>query len=92
MHPKIDIARTRPDLTRRSVGTLQAGSFLVSNFNDKANDQGTGTTIEQITPSGKRTQFAQIASKLPGPCPGGVDRPTAAARVPHTDDDARAPR
>jgi hypothetical protein len=65
-----------------TVGTLHAGSFLVSNFNDKANDQGTGTTIEQITPSGKRTQFAQIRSKLPGPCPGGVGLTTALNVLP----------
>ena len=65
-----------------TVGTLHAGSFLVSNFNDKANNQGTGTTIEQITPSGKRTQFAQIASKLPGPCPGGVGLTTALNVLP----------
>jgi hypothetical protein len=65
-----------------TVGTLHAGSFLVSNFNDKANDQGTGTTIEQITPSGKRTQFAQIPSKLPGACPGGVGLTTALNVLP----------
>ena len=65
-----------------TVGGLHAGSFLVSNFNDKANDQGTGTTIEQITPSGKRTQFAQIPSKLPGACPGGVGLTTALNVLP----------
>jgi hypothetical protein len=65
-----------------SVGSLHAGSFLVSNFNDKANDQGTGTTIEQITPSGKRTQFADVPSKLPGPCPGGVGLTTALNVLP----------
>jgi hypothetical protein len=65
-----------------TVGTLHAGSFLVSNFNDKANDQGTGTTIVQITPSGKRTQFAQIPSKLPGACPGGVGLTTALNVLP----------
>jgi hypothetical protein len=65
-----------------SVGALHAGSFLVSNFNDQANDQGTGTTIEQITPSGKRTQFANIPSKLPGACPGGVGLTTALNILP----------
>ena len=65
-----------------TVGTLHAGSFLVSNFNDKANDQGTGTTIEQITPSGKRAQFANIPSKLPGACPGGVGLTTALNVLP----------
>jgi hypothetical protein len=65
-----------------TVGALHAGSFLVSNFNDKANNQGTGTTIEQITPSGKHTQFAQISSQLPGPCPGGVGLTTALNVLP----------
>ena len=65
-----------------SVGALHAGSFLVSNFNDKANDQGTGTTIVQITPSGKRTQFANIPSKLPEACPGGVGLTTALNVLP----------
>jgi hypothetical protein len=65
-----------------SVGALHAGSFLVSNFNDKANDQGTGTTIEEITPSGKRTQFADVPSKLPGACPGGVGLTTALNVLP----------
>jgi hypothetical protein len=65
-----------------SVGALHAGSFLISNFNDKANDQGTGTTIVQITPSGKRTQFANIPSKLPGACPGGVGLTTALNVLP----------
>jgi hypothetical protein len=31
-------------------GTLQPGQFLVANFNDSANVQGTGTTIVAITP------------------------------------------
>ena len=32
-------------------GRLQQGSVLVSNFNDQANLQGTGTTIVQVSPS-----------------------------------------
>src|SRR5208282_2190624 len=31
-------------------GVLHAGDYLVSNFNDKANTQGTGTTIVYVTP------------------------------------------
>ena len=55
-----------------SAGKLQAGQFLVSNFNDKANDQGTGTTIVQVSEAGTPSLFAQIkASSLPGACPGG---------------------
>jgi len=33
-------------------GTLAAGDVLVSNFNDKANQQGTGTTIVDVPASG----------------------------------------
>jgi hypothetical protein len=62
----------------RTVGKLIRGAVLVSNFNNSANLQGTGTTIVEITPGGNLTQFAQIdASKLPGPCPGGVGLTTA---------------
>jgi plastocyanin len=56
-----------------SVGALKAGNLLVSNFNDKGNKQGTGTTIVQMSPSGKLSLFAAIDAKtLPGACPGGV--------------------
>jgi len=59
-------------------GTLVEGNILVSNFNDKANQQGTGTTIVQIAPDGTRTLFAQINStSLPSTCPGGVGLTTA---------------
>jgi hypothetical protein len=49
---------------------------LVSNFNNKSNAQGTGTTIVQVTPSGGVSLFAKINPKLPG-CPGGVGLTTA---------------
>jgi hypothetical protein len=62
----------------RSSGSLVAGNILVSNFNNSANLQGTGTTIVQITPGGTVSLFAQInASTLPGSCPGGVGLTTA---------------
>ena len=62
----------------RTAGKLVRGDVLVSNFNNSANLQGTGTTIVEITPGGQLIQFAQIdASKLPGPCPGGVGLTTA---------------
>jgi hypothetical protein len=62
----------------RSTGSLVEGSLLISNFNNSANLQGTGTTIVQITPDGSVSLFAQIdAHKLPGPCPGGVGLTTA---------------
>ena len=59
-----------------STGDLFARNVLVSNFNNKANVQGTGTTIVEITPSGHHWLFAQINPNLPG-CPGGVGLTTA---------------
>ena len=62
----------------RSTGQLVAGDLLVSNFNNPANLQGTGTTIDQITPTGTATLFAHIdPTNLPGSCPGGVGLTTA---------------
>ncbi|MGA2810663.1 MAG: hypothetical protein ABSG16_04640 [Candidatus Acidiferrum sp.] len=67
-------------LVQQSVGNLQKGHVLISNFNNSSNAQGTGTTIVDIAPNGTVTQFAQInASTLPGPCPGGVGLTTALA-------------
>ena len=70
----------------RSVGLLHEGEVLVSNFNNKANQQGTGTTIVQIPPgdtdtnAGDAPVFAQINPRaLPEPCPGGVGLTTALA-------------
>ncbi|MGH3276062.1 MAG: hypothetical protein ACRDNZ_17270, partial [Streptosporangiaceae bacterium] len=67
---------------RQSIGRLRAGNVLVSNFNNKANQQGTGKTIVQISPSGRRTLFASITGRLPGPCPGGVGLTTALNVLP----------
>jgi hypothetical protein len=70
----------------RSVGALKRGDVLVSNFNNSANAQGTGTTIVQIPPGdtdqnpGDAPVFAQIdPTALPRPCPGGVGLTTALA-------------
>jgi len=61
-----------------TIGSLVQGNILVSNFNNSANLQGTGTTIVQISPSGNVSLFAQIdANNLPGSCPGGVGLTTA---------------
>jgi len=61
-----------------TVGSLVKGNLLISNFNAASNQQGTGTTIMQISPSGNVSQFAQIdASSLPGTCTGGVGLTTA---------------
>ncbi len=69
-----------------SIGALHRGDLLVSNFNDSANTQGTGTTIVQIPRAGNSqvpgtaSLFAQInPAKLPGSCPGGVGLTTALA-------------
>jgi hypothetical protein len=63
-----------------SMGNLHEGSYLVSNFNDSDNFQGTGTTIVEISPEGSLSLFSQIdPTKLPGPCPGGVGLTTALA-------------
>lgn len=61
-----------------SIGALQQGSVLVSNFNNHRNLQGTGTTIEQVAPNGTVTQFASLdPNRLPGACPGGLGLTTA---------------
>jgi hypothetical protein len=63
---------------RHNRGKLHRGDVLISNFNNKANLQGTGTTIVEVSPSGHRTRFAHIsASSLPGACPGGIGLTTA---------------
>ena len=62
----------------RTIGRLVRGNILVSNFNNSANLQGTGTTIVQISPQGNFSLFAQIdPNNLPGPCTGGVGLTTA---------------
>jgi hypothetical protein len=66
-----------------STGKLVAGDTLVSNFNSKANVQGTGTTIVQVSPSGSSRLFAHVA-RLPAglSCPGGVGLTTALGILP----------
>jgi hypothetical protein len=64
----------------RSMDKLVKGNILVSNFNNSANLQGTGTTLVEVAPNGKTKLFAQInAAHLPGICPGGVGLTTALA-------------
>ncbi|GGA60655.1 hypothetical protein GCM10011507_10240 [Edaphobacter acidisoli] len=63
-------------LIPQSKGNLVAGNFLISNFNNAGNLQGTGTTIVQITPSGSFSLFAQIDPTTTS-CPGGVGLTTA---------------
>ena len=62
----------------RSQGILHRGNVLVSNFNNKQNLQGTGTTIVQVSPGGSVRTFARISARhLPGACPGGIGLTTA---------------
>jgi hypothetical protein len=64
----------------QSSGSLLKGNILISNFNNSANLQGTGTTIVQIAPDGTSSLFAQIdPNNVPGPCPGGIGLTTALA-------------
>ena len=64
----------------RSKDRLHRGDVLVSNFNDKANAQGTGTTIVEVAPNHSVRVFAQInPAHLPGACPGGIGLTTALA-------------
>ena len=61
---------------QHTVGKLQRGHILISNFNNSSNQQGTGTTIMDVAPDGSITTFAQLdATNLP--CPGGVGLTTA---------------
>jgi len=68
-------------VVRHSQGKLVKGDVLVSNFNNAANQQGTGTTIVSVSPRGSLSVFAQIsASHRPGSgCPGGIGLTTALA-------------
>jgi hypothetical protein len=66
----------------RSVGMLKRGRILVSNFNNDMNppggEQGTGTTIVQISPKGSVSLFAHIdPASIAADCPGGVGLTTA---------------
>jgi hypothetical protein len=55
----------------RSTGDLVQGDVLVSNFNNSANLEGTGTTIVQVNPANDAvTQFAGLPGNLAS-CPGG---------------------
>ena len=65
----------------QSVGRLVAGDVLVSNFNNSTNAQGTGSTIVEISPSGKRTLFATVSAN--GRCHGGIGLTTALSVLPN---------
>lgn len=85
-----ELASTTPDngdvnpyaiwVVKRTVGTVSAGDVLVDNFNNKSNNQGTGTTIVDVHPSGTVSVFAQLPQTVPG-CPGGVGMTTAMVQL-----------
>jgi len=61
-------------------GNLVKGHFIISNFNDSTNLQGTGTTLMDVAPDGTVKLFAQIEpNTLPAgqACPGGIGLTTA---------------
>jgi hypothetical protein len=67
----------------RQTGRLTAGDILVSNFNDKANVQGTGTTLVEVSPAGQTSVFASISALPAGQtCPGGIGLTTALGILP----------
>jgi hypothetical protein len=67
----------------QSKDRLHKGEILISNFNSKANTQGTGTTIVETGRDHSIRTFAHIVhSGLPGACPGGIGLTTALAILP----------
>jgi hypothetical protein len=64
----------------QTEGRLVAGDTLVSNFNDAANLQGTGTTIVEVAPSGAVSTFAQLGGAGTGS--SGVGLTTALTVLP----------
>lgn len=47
-------------VVKRSVGNLVKGDVLVSNFNNAMNQQGTGSSIMEVSPSGHAHVFAVV--------------------------------
>jgi hypothetical protein len=64
----------------QTVGSVTAGDVLVDNFNNKSNNQGTGTTIVDVHPNGQVGVFASLPSTVPG-CTGGVGLTTAMVQL-----------
>ncbi len=54
----------------RSAGDLRRGDILVSNFNNAQNQQGTGSSIVEISPSGRQHVFAVVPPPTPTPAVG----------------------
>jgi hypothetical protein len=54
----------------RTTGKLTRGDVLVSNFNDTNNHQGTGSSIVDVSPSGKARVFAVVPPPTSTPATG----------------------
>jgi hypothetical protein len=54
----------------RSSGALVRGDVLVSNFNNAKNQQGTGASIIEVSPSGKAHLFSVVPRPTPTPAVG----------------------
>ncbi len=54
----------------RSMGALVKGDVLVSNFNDRQNKQGTGSSIVEVSPTGKLSVFAVVPRPTSTPAVG----------------------
>lgn len=60
-----------------SAGAIQKNDVLITNFNNKGNLQGLGSTIVAYNPATKKlTTFATLPRDLAG-CPGGIGLTTA---------------
>ncbi len=57
-------------LVHRSVGDLVRGDVLVSNFNNAANEQGTGSSIMEVSPAGAAHVFAVVPRPTATPAVG----------------------
>ncbi len=54
----------------RSVGRLERGDVLVSNFNNAQNQQGTGSSIVEVSPNGHARVFAIVPPPTSTPTTG----------------------
>jgi hypothetical protein len=54
----------------RSTGGLVRGDVLVSNFNNRKNEQGTGSSIVEVSPGGKAHVFAVVPRPTSTPAVG----------------------
>ena len=57
-------------VVRRSTGDLVRGDVLVSNFNNGLNQQGTGSSIVEISPQGSQHVFAVVPAPAGSPAVG----------------------